>query len=344
MKTTSLLEGVRDLLSLAALALLDPRPRLKFVRLGVGLLCGPKPKTITSALEWLDQRQEDWSADYRLFSQARWEAQAAFTPVLTQALGHSSCGSQRVYFGQDDTLLAQGQPQNPRHQLRPRPLKSSLPSQPRAGAALRANFFAAAAWRHRASLARAARELLACANAQNPQTGLARRTSRPQRGAQKASAQLGRLGAASVLPPVSGPPTRRSPALAHRRGRWRLFQPHLLGGTARTNTGGGAGAQRRQVPRLLAAGPTPGRAQIRSGLAHPFGVSASSQPALAEHKCVCRRQAAAFALQRGACGVLAQGDPRPADATPPHQGAQAIACARAANCFTGSRRSSLPRT
>jgi hypothetical protein len=84
---------------------LDPRPRLKFVQLGVGLLCGPKPKTITSALEWLDQRQEDWSANYRLFLQARWEAQAAFTPLLTQALAHSSCGSQRVYFGQDDTLL-----------------------------------------------------------------------------------------------------------------------------------------------------------------------------------------------------------------------------------------------
>jgi hypothetical protein len=99
------LEGVRDLLRLAALALLDPRPRLKFVQLGLGLLCGQKPKTITSALEWLDQRQEDWSADYRLFSQAHWEAQAAFTPVLTQALSHSSCGSQRVYFGQDDTLL-----------------------------------------------------------------------------------------------------------------------------------------------------------------------------------------------------------------------------------------------
>jgi len=105
MKTTSLLEGVRDLLTLAALALADPRPRRKFVRLGLGLLCGQKPKTITSALEWLDQRQEDWSADYRLFSQAHWESQMAFAPVLTQALSHSSCGMQRVYLGQDDTLV-----------------------------------------------------------------------------------------------------------------------------------------------------------------------------------------------------------------------------------------------
>jgi hypothetical protein len=105
MKTTSLLDCLRDLLSLAALALLDPRPRLKFIHLGLGLLCGQKPKTITSALEWLDQKQADWSADYRLFSQAHWEAQAAFTPVLTQALSHSNGDSQRVYFGQDDTLL-----------------------------------------------------------------------------------------------------------------------------------------------------------------------------------------------------------------------------------------------
>jgi hypothetical protein len=102
---TSLLDCLRDLLTAAALALADPRPRRKFVHLGLGLLCGQKPKTITSALEWLDQRQQDWSADYRLFSQAHWEAQAAFAPVLTQALSHSSCGMQRVYFGQDDTLL-----------------------------------------------------------------------------------------------------------------------------------------------------------------------------------------------------------------------------------------------
>ena len=102
---TSLLDCLRDLLTAAALALADPRPRRKFVHLGLGLLCGQKPKTITSALEWLDQRQEDWSADYRLFSQAHWEAQAAFAPVLTQALSHSSCGTQRVYFGQDDTLV-----------------------------------------------------------------------------------------------------------------------------------------------------------------------------------------------------------------------------------------------
>jgi hypothetical protein len=105
MKNPSLLDCLRDLLTLAALALADPRPRRKFVQLGLGLLCAQKPKTITSALEWLDQRQQDWSADYRLFSQTHWDSRLAFAPAFTQALSHSSCGTQRVYFGQDDTLL-----------------------------------------------------------------------------------------------------------------------------------------------------------------------------------------------------------------------------------------------
>lgn len=102
---TALLDCLRDLLTSAALALADPRPRRKFVQLALGLLCAQKPKTITSALEWLDQRQQDWSADYRLFSQAHWDSQMAFAPVFAQALTHPSCGTQRVYFGQDDTLL-----------------------------------------------------------------------------------------------------------------------------------------------------------------------------------------------------------------------------------------------
>ncbi|MGA2179424.1 MAG: transposase [Verrucomicrobiota bacterium] len=87
------------------LAVSDPRPRGKFLSLALGLLCAAKPKTITSALEWLHQGQQDWSGDYRLFSQAHWEAQAAFLPVFGQALASSACGRERVYTGQDDTLL-----------------------------------------------------------------------------------------------------------------------------------------------------------------------------------------------------------------------------------------------
>jgi hypothetical protein len=102
---TSFLDQVRCLLAAVALSLEDPRPRTKLTDLGLALLCAAKPKTITSALEWLGQDQRDWSADYRLFSQTQWPAQAAFAPVLTQALAHPACGGPRVYFGQDDSLL-----------------------------------------------------------------------------------------------------------------------------------------------------------------------------------------------------------------------------------------------
>ena len=101
----SFLDQLRSLLAAASLAVSDPRPRGKFLSLALGLLCAPKPKTITSALEWLEQRQEDWSADYRLFSQAHWDSQDPFLPVFRQALASLACGRERVYTGQDDTLV-----------------------------------------------------------------------------------------------------------------------------------------------------------------------------------------------------------------------------------------------
>jgi len=103
---TPLWDEVSHQLDLTSQCLPDPRPRPKFVDLGVGLLCGQRPKTITSALEWLDQDQQDWSADYRLFSQTQWQIEDIFAPLLNQALASPFIGSaQRVYTGQDDTLL-----------------------------------------------------------------------------------------------------------------------------------------------------------------------------------------------------------------------------------------------
>jgi hypothetical protein len=93
-------------LHLTAIELPNPVTHPTFIDLGVGLLCGSSPKTITSALEWLDQDQQDWSADYRLFSQTQWQIQDLFSPVFAQALASpSSANSSRVYAGTDDTLL-----------------------------------------------------------------------------------------------------------------------------------------------------------------------------------------------------------------------------------------------
>lgn len=102
---TPLLDSVLALLVTAALALTDPRPRRKLVDLGLALLCGPKPKTITSGLHWLHLDQADWSADYRLFSQTHWSSPALFAPVFSQALASPVCSAPRVWFGQDDTLV-----------------------------------------------------------------------------------------------------------------------------------------------------------------------------------------------------------------------------------------------
>jgi hypothetical protein len=82
----------------------DPRPRSKVLDLAQGFLCGEAPKTVTSALEWLDQTQEDWSADYRLFSQAQCQPQAWALPWFKQALEQLPPGTP-VRIGQDDTLL-----------------------------------------------------------------------------------------------------------------------------------------------------------------------------------------------------------------------------------------------
>jgi hypothetical protein len=100
-----LLPALLEQLSAAALSLPDPRPRAKFIDLGLALLCGPKPKTLTSALDWLEQTQTDWSGDYRLFSQTQWEAPTLFAPVFRKAVQLSGPTGQRVYVGQDDTLV-----------------------------------------------------------------------------------------------------------------------------------------------------------------------------------------------------------------------------------------------
>lgn len=100
-----LLPALRALLFRMARAFTDPRPRPKVLDLALGWLCGPSPKTVTSALDWLDQRQEDWSAAYRLLSQDHWEGSDFFAPVLAEAFALSGDAAAPIYAAQDDTLL-----------------------------------------------------------------------------------------------------------------------------------------------------------------------------------------------------------------------------------------------
>jgi hypothetical protein len=99
------LDGFLGVVHRTAQAWSDPRPRPKVPDLALGLLCGEGPTTITRALRWLGTDDQDWSADYRLFSQAHWEVERCFAPILADALAYGSDASAPIYAGQDDTLI-----------------------------------------------------------------------------------------------------------------------------------------------------------------------------------------------------------------------------------------------
>jgi hypothetical protein len=90
---------------MAQTAFADPRPRQRVAPMACGLVCGETPKTITSALDWLDQKQQDWSASYRLFSQSRWKSRQFFAPILAAGLELSPDPSAPIYTAQDDSLV-----------------------------------------------------------------------------------------------------------------------------------------------------------------------------------------------------------------------------------------------
>ena len=100
-----LLPPLLALLTRMSRAFRDPRPRAKVEPLALALLCAEGPKTITSALCWLDQRYEDWSGEYRLLSQAQWSTGAFFAPVLETAVGLATDPTAPLYAAHDDTLL-----------------------------------------------------------------------------------------------------------------------------------------------------------------------------------------------------------------------------------------------
>ena len=99
--TGGLLSRLRELLLRMSLALPDPRPRRRMVELGLGLLCGDAPKTVTSAIGWKGVGG-DWSGDYRLFSKTAWRPEDVFMPVLAEAVAR--CGG-TVFAAIDDTLV-----------------------------------------------------------------------------------------------------------------------------------------------------------------------------------------------------------------------------------------------
>ena len=102
--SAQLLPALLALLTRMSQAVRDPRPRPRVVPLAVGLLCAEGPKTITSALGWLEQRDQDWTAEYRLLARAQWARADYFGPVVETAVAYTPATAP-VYAAQDDTLL-----------------------------------------------------------------------------------------------------------------------------------------------------------------------------------------------------------------------------------------------
>jgi hypothetical protein len=100
-----LLDAYTAQLARMGLALPDPRPRAKVIDLGISLVCAQTPKPITSAIEWLQKEQQDWSADYRFFAQTHWECNDMLRPLFGQAVCPSDKTPKHVLLAQDDSLI-----------------------------------------------------------------------------------------------------------------------------------------------------------------------------------------------------------------------------------------------
>ena len=75
------------------------------VKLAIGLLLGMGRRTITRALCFHGQTEEDWSADYKLFSRSPWDEQALFGGIVPQLVGRGYLERDLVAVAWDDTAV-----------------------------------------------------------------------------------------------------------------------------------------------------------------------------------------------------------------------------------------------
>jgi len=71
---------------------------------GCGLFCGLGRRTITRSIFFRGKEQQDWTADYKVFSRSRWKSQDLFGPIFTHGLSEYDAAGP-VAIGVDDTAL-----------------------------------------------------------------------------------------------------------------------------------------------------------------------------------------------------------------------------------------------
>jgi hypothetical protein len=100
----TLLEQYTQYLSRWEMVFAQERTLSRAVEVGLGLICGVGRRTITRSILLRGKGQEDWSADYKVFSRSPWDAKDLFAPIWTQALP-DYCPEGPIAFGIDDTAL-----------------------------------------------------------------------------------------------------------------------------------------------------------------------------------------------------------------------------------------------
>jgi DDE superfamily endonuclease len=81
------------------------RTHQRALALALGLLCGVGRRTITRALGFWGKEQQDWSADYKLFSRSPWEPGALFDPWLRQGIDRYCPTGRPIAVAVDDTVV-----------------------------------------------------------------------------------------------------------------------------------------------------------------------------------------------------------------------------------------------
>lgn len=81
------------------------RSATRAVKLGIGLLLGMGKRTITRSLCFHGEGQQDWSADYKIFSRSKWDQQALFQEAVPQLIESGHLKTELVAVAWDDTAV-----------------------------------------------------------------------------------------------------------------------------------------------------------------------------------------------------------------------------------------------
>ena len=68
----------------------------------LGALCGQAPHTITSIIEFKGTENQDWSADYKLYSRAKWSTKDIFAPLIKECLPYFP--GRYIHAAEDDSV------------------------------------------------------------------------------------------------------------------------------------------------------------------------------------------------------------------------------------------------